>query len=58
MEPRENILEKLKAAPDVLLLIEELQKSIAKEAKEREKFYALIHEDQKAEFIKRRASLY
>lgn len=51
MEPRENILEKLKAAPDALLLIEELQKSIAKEAKERDKFYEIIHENHKAEFI-------
>lgn len=51
MEPRENILEKLKAAPDALLLMEELQKSIAEEAKERDKFYELIHEDHKAEFI-------
>lgn len=51
MESREVLLDKLKSAPDVLLLIEELQQKIAAEATERQKFYDLVHEDHKAEFI-------
>ncbi len=51
MESREVLLEQLRAAPDALLLIEELQQNIAKEAKERQKFYELVHENIKAEFI-------
>lgn len=51
MESREALLDKLKSAPDVLLLIKELQQNIAAEAKERQKFYDLVHEDHKAEFI-------
>lgn len=51
MESREALLDRLKEAPDILLLMEELQQSIAEEAKERQKFYDLVHENLKAEFI-------
>lgn len=51
MESREVLLDKLKAAPDVLLLIKELQDSIEAEAKKRQEFYDLVHENIKAEFI-------
>lgn len=51
MEGSDTLLEKLKAAPDAVLLINELQSSLDAEKEEREKFYALIHEDHKAEFI-------
>lgn len=51
MQNREELLEALQAAPDVLLLIEKFRQSIAQEANKRNEFYGLIHEDHKAEFI-------
>ena len=51
MEERDTLLEKLKSSPDAVLLIHEFQQSLEEERKEREKFYELIHEDCKAEFI-------
>lgn len=51
MEDRETLLEKLKASPDMALLVDELQQTLRQEGKERQNFYEMIHENQKVEFI-------
>lgn len=51
MRTHNELLEELKQAPDVLLLLEEVKKSLERETQKRQEFYDLIHEEVKAEFI-------
>ncbi len=51
MQKRDELLEALQAAPDALLLIEEVKQHIEHEINKRKEFYALVHEDHKVEFI-------
>jgi Uma2 family endonuclease len=44
-------LEQLKQAPDLVLIIRELQAYLAEEAQKRQDFLEMVHEDIKAEFI-------
>lgn len=51
MSTAETLIQKLKAEPNVALIIEKVQKELAEENIKRQAFYDLIHEDVKAEFI-------
>lgn len=51
MKDQSTLLEELQASPDALLIIDRIQRSIREETTKRHEFYALIHEDHKAEFI-------
>lgn len=47
----EILVNKIKAEPNALLIIERVQRELEEEKKKRQEFYDLIHEDIKAEFI-------
>jgi Uma2 family endonuclease len=49
----EEILVELKDIPDIALVLKRLEKEMQEESQERNKYYALIHENLKAEFINR-----
>ncbi|MDX1909533.1 MAG: Uma2 family endonuclease [Bacteroidia bacterium] len=51
MKNKHKLLRSLQAAPDLVLLIREAEAIIERETDKRHKFYELIHEDHKAEFI-------
>ena len=47
----EILVNKIKAEPNALLIIDRVQRELEEEKKKRQEFYDLIHEDIKAEFI-------
>lgn len=47
----ENLLEQLKDSPDVVLVMSRFQEYMAEEAKKKQAFFDLVHENMKAEFI-------
>ena len=51
MKNRFEILQEIKDSPEIALLVNDLQILIANEKNEREKYYNLVHENVKAEFI-------
>lgn len=51
MSNTETLVKKLKAEPNVALIIERVQRELQDEKKKRQAFYDLIHEDIKVEFI-------
>lgn len=51
MSQTETLVRKLKAEPNVALILERVQNDLNEEKKKRQEFYDLIHEDIKAEFI-------
>ncbi|MDX2190935.1 MAG: Uma2 family endonuclease [Bacteroidota bacterium] len=51
MSNTETLIRKLKAEPNVALIMQSVQKDLDAEKKKRQEFYDLIHEDIKAEFI-------
>jgi Uma2 family endonuclease len=51
MNTTEEIIAKIRQRPDMLQIIEQLEKEMQEEERKREEFYELIHENCKAEFI-------
>lgn len=51
MENLKSFVEQLKISPHARLIIEEVEHELEKESRKREEYYALVHENIKAEFI-------
>ena len=51
METTQSLIEKLNSAPQAKLIIQKVAEHIEAEGKERDKYYALVHENIKAEFV-------